>query len=109
VILLTKRSVREETLFKKATRSKRCSTQKNKNCTKQKYLKSKKLLQRFFRLAQEGALMTVPFLGDRVATVTKKDLEVLLSFHDFDNPPAISLLEKDTQEQFNQVRKFGII
>jgi hypothetical protein len=56
-----------------------------------------------FRLAQEGALMTIPFLGDRVIRVTKNDLEIILSFSDFDNPPSLSLLEKETQEKFNEV------
>jgi hypothetical protein len=48
-----------------------------------------------FRLAQEGALVTIPFLGSRVIRATKKDFEVLLSFSDFDNPPALNLLEQE--------------
>jgi hypothetical protein len=47
--------------------------------------------------------MTIPFLGDRVIRVTKNDLEIILSFSDFDNPPSLSLLEKETQEKFNEV------
>jgi hypothetical protein len=54
-------------------------------------------------LAQEGALVTIPFLGSRVIRATKKDFEVLLSFSDFDNPPALNLLEQETQDQFSKV------
>lgn len=55
------------------------------------------------RLAQEGALMTIPFLRSRLIEASRKDMEQLLSFSDYDNPPAISLLEADTQAQFNKV------
>ena len=57
----------------------------------------------FCRLAQEGALMTIPFLGTRLIHATKKDLEHMLSFCDIDNPPALTLLAPETQEQFNKV------
>jgi hypothetical protein len=47
--------------------------------------------------------MTIPFLGSRVIKVTKKDMEHLLSFSDTDVPPAMNMLEPDTQAEFNKV------
>ena len=47
--------------------------------------------------------MTIPFLRSRLIQASKKDMEQLLSFSDYDNPPALSLLEPDTQAQFNKV------
>ena len=69
----------------------------------QNKLQKLKALFVIYRLAQEGALMTIPFLGHRVVRVTKKDLEILLSFSDFDHPPALGLLEQESQDKFNEV------
>jgi hypothetical protein len=49
--------------------------------------------------------MTIPFLGTRLIHATKKDLEHMLSFCDIDNPPALTLLAPETQEQFNKVQQ----
>ncbi|CAB4062185.1 NSUN2 [Lepeophtheirus salmonis] len=56
-----------------------------------------------FRLAQEGARMTLPFLGKRLVFVTNKDLEVLLFSEDVDKPPEITLFDEKTQNQFNKL------
>ena len=52
-----------------------------------------------FRLAQEGALMTIPFLGKRVVYPTKKDLQTLLLSSDIDHPPSLSEMEPHTLNQ----------
>ena len=54
-----------------------------------------------FRLAQEGALMTIPFLGKRIIRPTKKDLQVMLVKSDIEHPPALTEMEPSTQEQLN--------
>ena len=51
-----------------------------------------------YRLAQEGALMTIPFMGRRIVHTTRDDFGKLLSFSDFDNPPSISILDQETQD-----------
>ena len=45
-----------------------------------------------FRLAQDGALMTIPFMTKRIVKPTLKDLEVLLLCNDVDMPPEHSEL-----------------
>ena len=55
----------------------------------------------FFRLAQEGALMTIPFLGSRVIYPTKKDIQTLLLSSDIDHPPSLSEMEPQTFDQLN--------
>jgi len=52
-----------------------------------------------FRLAQEGALMTIPFLGKRMIYPTKKDLQTLLLSSDIDHPPLLTEMEPDTIRQ----------
>merc|ERR1712141_409771 len=52
-----------------------------------------------FRLAQEGALMTIPFLGKRMVYPTKKDLQTLLLSSDIDHPPLLTEMEPDTIRQ----------
>ena len=56
-----------------------------------------------FRLAQEGALMTIPFLNKRIIHLTKKDLQVMLVHCDIDSPPPITDMEKETQQQLNSL------
>ena len=51
------------------------------------------------RLAQEGALMTIPFLGKRMIYPTKKDLQTLLLSSDIDHPPLLTEMEPDTIRQ----------
>ena len=51
------------------------------------------------RLAQEGALMTIPFLGKRMVYPTKKDLQTLLLSSDIDHPPLLTEMEPDTIRQ----------
>ena len=51
------------------------------------------------RLAQEGALMTIPFLGKRMVYPTKKDLQTLLLSSDIDHPPLLTEMEPDTLRQ----------
>ena len=52
-----------------------------------------------FRLAQEGALMTIPFLGKRIIYPTKKDLQTLLLCSDIDHPPSLTEMEPETLKQ----------
>ena len=40
------------------------------------------------RLAQEGSLMTIPFLGKRILRPSVEDLEVLLLSSDVEMPPS---------------------
>ena len=47
-----------------------------------------------FRLAQDGALMTIPFMTKRIVKPTLKDLEVLLLCNDVDMPPEHNELGK---------------
>jgi len=54
-----------------------------------------------FRLAQEGALMTIPFLGKRIIYPTKKDLQTLLLCSDIDHPPSLTEMEPETLSQLN--------
>ena len=56
-----------------------------------------------FRLAQEGAQMTVPFVNKRVLRVTKEDLELMLIKSDIEQPPAIHELNVETQEQLKDM------
>ncbi len=56
-----------------------------------------------FRLAQEGALMTIPFLSKRAVNVTKQDLEVLLESSDVDLPPEHQTMSEATREQLNSL------
>ena len=51
------------------------------------------------RLAQEGALMTIPFLGRRIIYPTKKDLQTLLLCSDIDHPPSLTEMEPETLNQ----------
>ena len=53
------------------------------------------------RLAQEGALMTIPFLGKRIIYPTKKDLQTLLLCSDIDHPPSLTEMEPETLSQLN--------
>jgi len=54
-----------------------------------------------FRLAQEGALMTIPFLSKRIIYPTKKDLQTLLLSSDIDHPPRLTDMEPHTLQQLN--------
>lgn len=47
--------------------------------------------------------MVLPFLGSRIVTASRKDLEIMLSINDIDNPPAVTLFEEETQKQFNNL------
>merc|ERR1712088_1259041 len=60
-----------------------------------------------FRLAQEGALMTIPFLGKRMIYPTKKDLQTLLLSSDIDHPPLLTEMEPDTIRQLEAVGWLG--
>jgi len=55
----------------------------------------------FYRLAQEGALMTVPFIKNRKLYPSKPDLEILLLKSDIEAPPEISSFSEEFQEQVN--------
>ena len=59
------------------------------------------MLTFFFRLAQEGALMTIPFLGSRIVYPTKKDIQTLLLSSDIDHPPSLTEMEPQTFDQLN--------
>jgi len=56
-----------------------------------------------FRLAQEGSLMTIPFMTKRTIRPSVKDLEILLLSSDVEMPPSHDLLSKSTQEQISQM------
>lgn len=56
-----------------------------------------------FRLAQEGALMTIPFMSKRIIKPTLKDLEVLLQSSDTEMPPSHEELDQSTRDQINKV------
>ena len=56
-----------------------------------------------FRLAQEGALMTIPFMTKRIVKPTLKDLEVLLLCNDVDMPPEHTELDEATRAQINEI------
>jgi len=57
-----------------------------------------------FRLAQEGALSVVPFIGpSRRIHPSKSDLEILLSSEDMDKPPEIENLSKQFQEELVRI------
>jgi len=57
----------------------------------------------FFRLAQEGASMVLPFVGSRTISASRKDLEKMLSINDIDNPPSVTMFEEATQTQLNNL------
>jgi tRNA (cytosine34-C5)-methyltransferase len=56
-----------------------------------------------FRLAQEGSLMTIPFMAKRIVRPTKKDLEVLLVSSDVERPPEHNQLDDDTKKQIENL------
>ena len=56
-----------------------------------------------FRLAQEGALMTIPFMSRRIIKPTLKDLEVLLLCNDVEPPPDHEKLAQSTRDQIDQL------
>ncbi|XP_059092655.1 tRNA (cytosine(34)-C(5))-methyltransferase-like isoform X2 [Tigriopus californicus] len=53
------------------------------------------------RLAQEGSLMTIPFIKKRIVTPTKADLETMLLANDIDLPPKIADLSEVARNQLN--------
>jgi len=61
-----------------------------------------------FRLAQEGALMTIPFMNQRIIRPTRKDLQVLLLSSDIEDPPKITEMEEATQQQLSQIETGSI-
>merc|ERR1719309_121673 len=56
-----------------------------------------------FRLAQEGALNTIPFIKKRKIFPSKDDLEILLVNSDIDKPPDISGFSDEFQNQIKQL------
>jgi len=56
-----------------------------------------------FRLAQEGALMTIPFMSRRIVKPTLKDLEVLLLCNDVERPPDHEQLAQSTRDQIDKL------
>lgn len=56
-----------------------------------------------FRLAQEGALMTIPFIDKRKIYPTKHDLEILLDNQDIDKPPEISSFSEEFKKSIEDV------
>jgi len=57
-----------------------------------------------FRLAQEGALSVIPFIGEnRMVHPCKSDLENLLSSEDLDKPPEIENMSKEFQEELERM------
>ena len=60
-------------------------------------------LRYFDRLAQEGALMTIPFMSKRIVKPTSKDLEILLLCNDMEKPPDHEELDQATRDQINEM------
>jgi len=56
-----------------------------------------------FRLAQEGSLMTIPFMAKRIIRPSVKDLEILLLSSDMEMPPSHDQLSKSTVDQMSQM------
>lgn len=57
-----------------------------------------------FRLAQEGSLMTIPFLGEgRVVRPTRADLVTLLLCDDAEQPPALTAMSPETLAQLERL------
>jgi len=56
-----------------------------------------------FRLAQEGALMTIPFISKRKIYPTRDDLEILLNNSDIDKPPEITDFSEEFQKSISDV------
>jgi len=57
-----------------------------------------------FRLAQEGVLSTVPFIGrSRRLHPTLKDLELLLSSDDANKPPEVEAMSNEFKEELNKM------
>ena len=55
-----------------------------------------------YRLAQEGAQMTIPFMGTkRIVRPTRADMQVLLLKNDIELPPDIDEMEEATREQLH--------
>jgi len=52
-----------------------------------------------YRLAQEGAQMTIPFMKKRIVHPQREDVQVLLLKNDIEMPPDITEMAKSTQEQ----------
>jgi tRNA (cytosine34-C5)-methyltransferase len=57
----------------------------------------------FMRLAQEGSMMTLPFVNSKIIKPTLKDLELLLNKDDEELPNQINVMEKQTQEQLDKL------
>ena len=56
------------------------------------------------RLAQDGCLMTIPFLGERrIVRPTKEDLVTMLMCNDIEVPPALTELDPQTREQLEKL------
>merc|ERR1712038_453678 len=59
-----------------------------------------------YRLAQEGALSTVPFLGKRIVQMDKANMEMLLMrTAEIDRPPMVADFSEDVQEM---LRSFSV-
>lgn len=56
-----------------------------------------------FRLAQEGSLMTIPFMSKRIVRPTKADLEALLVTNDVEPPKQLIEMDEKTQEQMAEL------
>ena len=57
-----------------------------------------------FRLAQEGSLMTIPFMSKRMVKPTRDDLEVLLLTNDMEPPRKLEEMDEKTQAQLAELK-----
>merc|ERR1719495_1547496 len=61
-----------------------------------------------YRLAQEGAQVTIPFLTKRIIRPTRNDMQVLLLKNDIELPPDLTEMEESTQAQLNALNTGSI-
>ena len=55
-----------------------------------------------YRIAQEGALSTVPFIGARMLHPAREDMEMMLLSEDQDTPPEITRMSDKFREELEK-------